>query len=145
MIQMIQTMIINVGQWLTYGGLGISQSPTVIPSRRSLLAMWSIAAVQTNTVDSGYNSRGGLITGHMDATSGLKMRTHKYSEVTAKYRPINIPTYIPKDSPPSKLQGLSQILLSAAMFLLTMSTLVKIQKERAVYGCFFKWWLIFLK
>ena len=68
-----------------------------------------------------------------------KMRTHKYSEVAGKYRPINIPTYIPEDSPSWKPQSLSKILLSAAMGLLTMSTLVIIQRERAVYGRFFKW------
>ena len=69
---------------------------------------------------------------------GLKMRTNKYSEATGKHRPINIHIilYIPEDSPSWKPQGLSQILLSTAMCLLTMSTLVIIQKERAVYGCF---------
>ena len=64
----------------------------------------------------------------------FKMRTHKYSEVTAKYRPINIPLYISEDFLSWKPQDLSQILLSAATCLLTMSTLVIIQKERAVYG-----------
>ena len=34
------------------------------------------------------------------------MRTHKYSEVTARYRPINIPICIPEDSPSWKPQWL---------------------------------------
>ena len=53
----------------------------------------------------------------------LKMRTHKYSEVTAKYRPINIPifSWIPH---PGNHKALSQILLSAAMCLLTMSSVL---------------------
>ena len=72
------------------------------------------------------NSEGGGITlgGVSYLISGYRGATHKYSEVTDKYTPINIRAYIPEDSPSGKQQGLS--------------VRVEYQKERAVYGCSFK-------